>query len=128
VAMLRALACAKYSNFTLYLMHTEKLTLTYAKVAFHIEEIERNTVHGPLIAPAGNAALFTSLLSNSSKASTSKNPLCIVCGQGNYPLEMCFDLIKAKELCVAVSEHGTMNIGLWTCEYGLMLCFFDAIF
>jgi hypothetical protein len=27
-----------------------------------------------------------------------------------------------------VSEHGTMNIGLWTCDYGLWLCFFDAIF
>jgi hypothetical protein len=102
MAMLRALACAKYGNFTLYLMHTEKLTLTYAKVAFHIEEIERNTVHGPLIAPAGDAALFTSLSSNSSKASTSKDPLCIVCGQGNHPLEKFFDLIKAKELC---AEH-----------------------
>jgi hypothetical protein len=59
----------------------------------------RHTIHGPLIAPAGDAALFTSLSSTGSKASTSKDALCIVCGRGNHPLEKCFDLIKAKELC-----------------------------
>jgi hypothetical protein len=97
MAMLRALPCVEYGDFTSSLMRTEKLTLTHAKAAFHIEETECNAIHGPLIAPAGDAALFTSLLSNSSKASTSKD-LCIVCGQGNHPLEKCFDLIKAKEL------------------------------
>jgi hypothetical protein len=79
-------------------MHTEKLTLTHAKAAFHVKESKRNTVHGPLIAPAGNAALFTSSSSNSPKASTSKDTLCIVCNRGNHPLEKCFDLIKANKL------------------------------
>jgi hypothetical protein len=27
-----------------------------------------------------------------------------------------------------MSEHGTVNIGLWTCDNGLVICFFDAIF
>jgi hypothetical protein len=97
MAMLRALPRAEYGDFTSSLMRTKKLTLTHAKAAFHVEETEHNAVHGPLIAPAGDAALFTSLLPNNSKASTSKD-LCIVCGQGNHPLEKCFDLIKAKEL------------------------------
>jgi hypothetical protein len=99
MAMLRALPHAEYSDFTLSLMRTEKLTLTHAKAAFHVEETEHNTIHGPLIAPAGNAALFTSLSSNSSKASTSKDALCIVCVRGNHPLEKCYDVIKAKQLC-----------------------------
>jgi hypothetical protein len=98
MAMLRALPRAEYGDFTSSLMRTEKLTLTHAKAAFHIEETERNAVQGPLIAPAGNAAMFTSSSSTSSKASTSKDVLCIICNRGNHPLEKCFDLIKAKEL------------------------------
>jgi hypothetical protein len=83
MAMLRALPRAEYGDFTSSLMRTEKLTLTHAKAAFHVKETERNAIRSPLIAPAGDAALFTSLSSNSSKASTSKEALCIVCGQGN---------------------------------------------
>jgi hypothetical protein len=98
VAMLRALPRAEYGDFMSSLMRTKKLTLTHAKAAFHVRETERNAVHGPLIAPAGGAALFTSSSPNNSKAVTSKDALCIVCGQGNHPLEKCFDLIKAKEL------------------------------
>jgi hypothetical protein len=98
MAMLRALPRAEYGDFTSSLMRTEKLTLTHAKAAFHVEETEHNTIHGPLIAPAGDAALFTSLSSTNSKASTSKDALCIVCGRRNHPLEKCYDVIKAKEL------------------------------
>jgi hypothetical protein len=98
MAMLRALPCAEYGDFTLSLMRTGKLTLTHAKAAVYVEETERNAVHGPHIAPAGDAALFTSSSPNNSKASTSKDALCIVCSRGNHPLEKCFDLIKAKEL------------------------------
>jgi hypothetical protein len=112
MAMLQALPHAKHGNFTLSLMRNEKLDLAIALAAFHVEQVERNAVHSPLLMPAGIAALFTSSLSGS-KPSTSKDTLCIVCNQGNH---------------VVVSEHGTMNIGLWTCDYGLWLCFFDAIF
>jgi hypothetical protein len=81
MAMLRALPRAKYGDFMSSLMRTEKLTLTHAKAAFHVEETERNAVavHSLLITPAGNAALFTSSSSNSSKASTSKD-ICTICG------------------------------------------------
>jgi hypothetical protein len=98
MAMLRALPRAEYGDVTSSLMRTEKLTLTHAKAAFHVEETEHNTIHVPLSAPAADTALFTSSSSNSSRASTSKDALCIVCGRGNHPLEKCYDVIKAKEL------------------------------
>jgi hypothetical protein len=78
MAMLRALPCAKFGKFTLSLMHNKKLDLAIASAAFHVNHVERDTVHSPLLMPAGNAALFTSS-SSGSKASTSKYALCIVC-------------------------------------------------
>jgi hypothetical protein len=97
MAMLRALPCAKFSDFTSSLMRNEKLDLAIASAAFHVEQVERDAVHGPLLMPAGDAALFTSS-SSGSKPSTSKDTLCIVCNRGNHPLEKCYDVIKAKEL------------------------------
>jgi hypothetical protein len=44
IAMLRALPCAEYGDFTSSLMRTEKLTPTHAKAAFHVEETERNAI------------------------------------------------------------------------------------
>jgi hypothetical protein len=99
MAMLRALPYVKLGNFTPSLMRNKKLDLAIASAAFHIEQVERDAVHGPVLMPAGDAALFPSSSPSSSKASTSKDALCIVCNQGNHPLEKCCDLIKAKELC-----------------------------
>jgi hypothetical protein len=79
MAMLRALPRAEFGGFTSSLMRNEKLDLAIASAAFHVEQVERNAVHGPLLMPAGDAALFTSS-SSGSKASTSKDTLCIVCG------------------------------------------------
>jgi hypothetical protein len=97
MAMLRALPRAEFGDFTSSLMRNDKLDLAIASAAFHVEQVKRDAVHGPLLMPAGDAALFTSS-SSSSKPSTSKDALCIVCNQGNHPLEKCYDVIKAKEL------------------------------
>jgi transposase InsO family protein len=97
MAMLRTLPRAEFVEFTSSIMRNKKLDLTIASAAFHVEQVERNAVHGHLLMPSGNAALFTSSLSGS-KASTSKDTLCIVCNRGNHPLEKCYNVIKAKEL------------------------------
>jgi hypothetical protein len=101
MAMLRALPRAEFGNFTSSLMCNKKLDLAIASAAFHVKQVERNAVHGPLLMPAGNAALFTSLLSNSSKASTSKDTLCIVCNHGN-PLKKCYDVITSALVLLLV--------------------------
>jgi hypothetical protein len=70
MAMLRALPRAEFGEFTSSLMRNERVDLAIASAAFHIEQVKRDTVHGPLLMPAGDAALFTSS-SSGSKASTS---------------------------------------------------------
>jgi hypothetical protein len=97
MAILRALPRAEFGEFTSSLMRNEKLDLTIASAAFHVEQVECDAVHGPLLMPAGDTALFTSS-SSGSKANTSKDTLCIACNRGNHPLEKCYNVIKAKEL------------------------------
>jgi hypothetical protein len=66
MAMLRALPRGEFGEFTPSPMCNGKLDLAIASAAFHIVQVERDAVHGPLLMPAGSAALFTSWLSNSS--------------------------------------------------------------
>jgi hypothetical protein len=61
MAMLSALPCAEYGDFTLSLMRTEKLTLTHAKAALHVKETKSNTIEYPLqtLKPAVSTLLQT---------------------------------------------------------------------
>jgi hypothetical protein len=59
MAMLRALPRNKYGDFILLLMRTPNLTRCTVEAAFQVKQTEGSAHHGPLVTPAGNAALCT---------------------------------------------------------------------
>jgi hypothetical protein len=87
------------SEFMSALMRNKKLNLAIASAAFHIEQVKRNAVHSPLLMPASDAALFSNLSSGFKFSTPKDGPNCIICGRGNHPLDKCYDIIKAKEIC-----------------------------
>jgi hypothetical protein len=87
------------SEFMSALMRNKKLNLAIASAAFNIEQVKRNTVHSPLLMPASDAALFSNLSSGFKFSTPKDGPNCIIYGRGNHPLDKCYDIIKAKEIC-----------------------------
>jgi hypothetical protein len=96
MAMLRALPRDQHGLFVSELMRKNNLLRTDVEAPFHVEQEERTASHGPLLIPAGDAALRA-------QSSTSPPPqnlpgvVCAFCGNNGHEEAACFARNKAMK-------------------------------
>jgi hypothetical protein len=104
MAMLRALPRDKYGNFILLLMRTPDLTRCTVEAAFQVEQTERSAHHGPLVTPAGDAALRTQQnVRNALRTPSSVE--CTFCKATGHTQNRCFARERAADAAKAKTKE-----------------------
>jgi hypothetical protein len=104
MAMLCALLHNKYGNFILSLMHTLDLTHRTVEAAFQVKQTERSAHHGPLVTPAGNAALCTQQnIHNALRMPSSIK--CTFCKATGHTHNQCFARKRAADTAKAKTKE-----------------------